>query len=512
MDRPKHKICALFALAVVLFLICGWSLPTGGAGAASGVSVQENITAAQDLTKQEGVRISVTDMQGNEKEDLKQNLIDRDRYSASKFSSGDRIVINIAEGKAAGLYLIWDKIPGEWYLHTADQMIPCGTEGYLHEYIVLPEQCGALSIVIPKTVSICELYLFSEGLLPDWVQVWQPPYEQADILLLPTHTDDEHLFFAGILPYYAGEVGARVQVVYMTHHFDTQERPHEQLDGLWTVGVRHYPVISEYADDAGSYGDRSMDPDQVLRNAFAIYDRETVTAFQVEMLRRFRPLVVIGHDVNGEYGHGAHRVNTITLQDALLCSGDPKKYPGSAERYGVWDVPKTYLHLWEENPIVMNWDVPLAHFGGLTAFEVSQRGYACHDSQQWTWFTKWIKGTDENPITKASQISTYSPCRYGLYRSLVGPDTGKQDFLENIKRYADPTPAPAETPALQSPGPSAPVSPSPSDRVVSTAVNGTPAASDSSASKISVSILLLIGAGVICIVLLSAIIVRNRRG
>ena len=40
------------------------------------------------------------------------------------------------------------------------------------------------------------------------------------------------------------------------------------------------------------------------------------------------------------------------------------------------------------------------------------------------------------PITKATQITTYSPCKFGLYRSLVGADVQKNDFLENITTYA----------------------------------------------------------------------------
>ena len=85
----------------------------------------------------------------------------------------------------------------------------------------------------------------------------------------------------------------------------------------------------------------------------------------------------------------------------------------------------------------MDWDVPLERLGGMTAFEVSQKlGYPCHKSQQWTWFTRWINGKN-SPITKASQIATYNPREYGLYRSLVGADVAKNDFLENIVTYAE---------------------------------------------------------------------------
>ncbi len=263
------------------------------------------------------------------------------------------------------------------------------------------------------------------------MQIWKPPCEKADLLLLPTHADDEQLFFAGVLPRYAGEEGAAVQVAYMTNHWDTVSRPHEQLDGLWTAGVRNYPVIGPFPDEPASLGSKSEAAEAVLQRALSVYDEEAVTEFQVELIRRFRPQVIVGHDFAGEYGHGAHMLNAYTLSRALELSGDASNYPESAEKYGVWVVPKTYMHLYEKNKIVMDWDVPLKRFGGLTAFEVSKLGYACHISQRETWFTGWLNRE------KAADIVAYSPCFYGLYESTVGMDTGKGDFFENIVTYAE---------------------------------------------------------------------------
>ena len=85
----------------------------------------------------------------------------------------------------------------------------------------------------------------------------------------------------------------------------------------------------------------------------------------------------------------------------------------------------------------MDYDVPLEAFGGKTAYEVSCDGFACHESQHWTWFYKWIYGSEENPITKASQIRSYSPCKYGLYYTKVGVDTIGGDFFENVDTYGE---------------------------------------------------------------------------
>jgi LmbE family N-acetylglucosaminyl deacetylase len=197
--------------------------------------------------------------------------------------------------------------------------------------------------------------------------------------------------------------------VYLTYH--RPERTHELLDGLWTVGVTAYPVIGPFAD--------SISTKDSLMAAEAAFGRESVVEFQVEMLRRFKPAVVVGQDLDGEYGHGAHMLNARTLAEALELSGDATNYPHSAALYGVWDVPKAYLHLYPENQIVMDWNLPLAHFNGKTAFEMAEAGFAMHKSQ-----------TGDFAV---QQSGTWQDCRkFGLYRTTVGPDIKKDDLFENI--------------------------------------------------------------------------------
>ena len=48
-------------------------------------------------------------------------------------------------------------------------------------------------------------------------------------------------------------------------------------------------------------------------------------------------------------------------------------------------------------------------------------------------------------IKKASEINKYSPCEFGLYKSLVGVDT-KADFVDNIILYKDQVAAETNTP------------------------------------------------------------------
>lgn len=346
-----------------------------------------------------------------------------------KFSAAARLTLT-SDRSISGLYIEWNKIPGKWN-GTADGVnFGGGENGFLHEYLRLPPS-DTVTVEVPSAGEITDIYAFGGEDTPDWVQKWEPPCPAADLLLFATHSDDDQLFFAGLLPYYAVEYKADCQVVYLTHHWNTATRQHEELNGLWTAGVRHYPVVSEFPDLAASRGDMNDTPEEALARGRRIYNEDEWVKFETEMLRRFRPQVVVGHDLGGEYRHGAHALGADALTRAVTLANDPSYDPDSAAKYGAWDVPKTYLHLYAQNPVVMNWDTAVDSLGGKTPFEVSKAAYACHVSQQWTWFTDWISKN------RAADIAKYSPCRYGLYRSTVGPDINKNDLLENITKYSE---------------------------------------------------------------------------
>ena len=353
------------------------------------------------------------------------------------------IVLDNPEGMAS-LYLLFDLEYGEYTIkdNNTGTVITAGTYDFLHEFIDLEAGFGycptSLTLDFANgAVTLSEIYVFSSGQTPDFVQKWEPPLDgKADMLVMPTHGDDDQIFFAGLFPYYAGELDCAVQVAYLTNHRSlTNERIHEMIDGLWATGVENYPVFA-YKWDFLTYG-------YVLKNAYQTYadygiSKEDLVGFAVEQFRRFKPQVVVGHDIMGEYGHPMHRIYSEMIMAAAEISADPESYPESAQEYGVWDVPKVYLHLLEDNAIEINYDTPLDHFDGLTAFEATQKyGFPCHVTQQYPihyWMTH-MGFKDES--TKASELTQYSPCKFGLYRSTIGEDVLKNDFLENIVTYEE---------------------------------------------------------------------------
>lgn len=337
--------------------------------------------------------------------------------------------INIANTEDIhGIYILYELASKEGTLKTSTKSISIGTKQFLHEYIDVKQLLGdvkKIAIEYKESVKIAEIYVLGEGELPSFVEVWQPPAKQADLLLFSTHADDEQLFFLGLLPTYVARK-KEVQVVYFTNHYDNPKRLHEQLHGLYTVGVRNYPIIGIVPD---AY---STTLEGAIKNLEKTdLKEEDALAFEVEMLRRFKPHVVVGHDEEGEYSHGQHILNTHILKQALDLANDETYHEKSLNAYGTWNTPKTYLHLYKENKIVMEYDTPLEYFEGKTAYQVSQEGYKKHLSQQYTWFTGWMNGKN-NEYTKATEIKKYSPLEFGLYRSLVGEDKEKNDMFENI--------------------------------------------------------------------------------
>lgn len=370
-------------------------------------------------------------------------LTDKDAKDYYTSGGNAAVALDNPEG-IASLYLMFDLEYGEYTIkdNNTGSTIHAGTYNYLHEFVDLKAGFGycptSVTLLFSNgAVRLSEIYVFSAGETPDFVQKWEPPLDgKADMLVMPTHGDDDHIFFAGLFPYYAGQLDYAVQVAYLTDHRSlTNERIHEMINGLWATGVENYPVFGFKWD--------FLTRGYVLKAAYETYadlgiSREDLVGFAVELFRRFQPQVVVGHDVMGEYGHPMHRIYSEMIMAATEISADPESYPDTAQKYGTWDVPKVYLHLLKDNPIVINYDIPLDHYDGLTAFEATRKyGFPCHVTQQYP-ISYWMNYMGfKGDSTKASELKYYSPCEFGMYRSLIGEDVAKNDFMENIISYAE---------------------------------------------------------------------------
>ncbi|MBP5669257.1 MAG: PIG-L family deacetylase [Lachnospiraceae bacterium] len=321
---------------------------------------------------------------------------------ANVSGKGSTITVTASDGSEIGaVYVKWNREVNSYVLKTDTEELSCGENGFLHEFIALDNPSKTLTFELPEKnpMGIYEIRLFTDNDVPEDVQIWEPVCERPDILLISSHADDEILFMGGIIPTYVPQ-GARVQVAYMTEFWSTTPvREHEKLDGLWTDGLRTYPIC-------GNFKDIYVD---TLADAEKKYSLEELTAFVKECIERFEPQVVVTHDFNGEYGHGFHQITAKAVAAAL--------------EEASFDVPKAYFHLYSENKIHMDLNVPIESMHGKTALDIAKEAYKQHKSQQWCWFY-------------VSDTYKYSVADFGLYRTSVGVDENNS-MLEHLTTRAE---------------------------------------------------------------------------
>ncbi|MFA5675627.1 MAG: PIG-L family deacetylase [Christensenellales bacterium] len=300
--------------------------------------------------------------------------------------------------------------------------------GILNQYIKL-RNTAKINICLPLGGSLSDIIMLSGGDENSDTQIWDEPYNKADVLVISAHPDDEYLYMGGTIPY-CTENGLQVTVAWMSHQ--KRLRQDEALAALWAMGVGHYPEFVGF-------------PDKLSRNykdGAKIWGGENaVLSAIVKLYRKYKPEVVVTHDLKGEYGHGAHMITAAMALKAAAAAADETQFTQSAREYGAWQIKKLYLHLYHENKIIMDWNRPLEAFGGKTALDMAKAGYSYHKSQHvWNFHV--------------SDTSRYSCAKFGLAFTAVGLDIEKNDFLENIpvnslSNYVQPKPEPTIESAIE---------------------------------------------------------------
>ncbi|MCR4622120.1 MAG: PIG-L family deacetylase [Clostridiales bacterium] len=263
-----------------------------------------------------------------------------------------------------------------------------------------------VELEVRKKGKINKITVFSDGTEIPGMQQWKNTPSKVDLLMIVAHQDDEELWFGGMLPYYGVVREKQVQVVYMTNC--GRRRIAESLNGLYVMGLRNVPEVAGF------------------RNAYLDYNAcvelwggsDNIVRALVRMIRRYKPEVLVTHDLNGEYGHPQHKVTARHMKNAVKAAKDPSRYPDSARKYGAWEVKKLYIHLSDTNPIHMDWNTRYESLGGKTPLQVATLGYKQHKSQQKAYSMQDGK--------------KYDNTKFGLVYTTVGKDVNKNDLFENI--------------------------------------------------------------------------------
>ena len=426
MEKKQRK-------AFVAALLAAAALTGGPAHAASPNSSTEDSSAAETSSTAKSEIVYAEEITGkmsyaiNRVEDAPYWRAILDGVNTTGTDIPASVVISAeSEVPIGGVYVEANDPVGTMHLSLDGETIDRTENTYLHFYVD-GFQSRALSICFDDTVSLADIHFYTVGEKPDYIQTWNPTLEQADVMLLPAHYDDELLYFGGIIPW-CMERGASVMVAFFCNHEYEVHRKHEMLDGLWEAGIRNYPILGEYHDSG------IIQPGEALwRLQFDGYEWEDLLERQVRLYRQYRPQIVLTHSEDGEYGHCQHVLYEQLAIEAAELSGDGKAFPELAKEFGTYQVPKIYVHdyISDHGQIVLDLDQPLETQNGMTSYEVTVSAFKKHRSQE-DYFMGWL----ELP-QKASEIVNYSPCRWGLYCTNVGDDTSTDTFFDHIVLLKD---------------------------------------------------------------------------
>ena len=395
----KRWMGRLAALALCLCLLPGLTGPARAAGSGE----------ASDITKRCTIKVS-------EKSGDKDRMFDTTVSTAWWAEHRDGYVgIKLPDDKGGWLRLEWFLDPTDFELIEYDGDMNVlrqrdQTVTFPSIYMLFDLMEGTKFVKLQmgeKDQKIVNLRVYGAGTPPKSLQQWLPPVEKADIMVVSAHQDDELLFMGGTIPYYATALKKPTVVMYMVNC--TRNRRKEALNALWVMGVKNYPEFINLSDDKCD----------TVNQAYAGWGGEDVTrGLVVQRIRRYKPEVIVTHDLNGEYGHAQHKATARIMMSAIEAAADPTQYPESAEVYGAWQVKKLYFHLYKENEIMMDWETKLDSLNGYSPLQVAQIGFKEHVSQ------------DKYYAVKSH--SKYDNAKFGLYFTTVGEDVVKKDFLENI--------------------------------------------------------------------------------
>lgn len=393
-------------LATVLtlgLLLCGITFPAAAEGYA------ENLQ-------------SVTVFDASTTEDMRYLTNGTSRSAFTTEKKGEAFIQLHCDEPIHALYIQWFGPQEPWTLQTLDndQWVDTGEyglDGFAQEVVHLD---GLTDLRIVRraekgkaSLSMLELTPYGQGTLPPEVHEWTT-IDRCDLMILSAHPDDEYIFLGGMIPTYAAREDVDVQVVYLT--YSRPLRMEELLNGLWTAGIRNYPIAENRKDFRAS----------TVRRFYEVWGQEELESYFIRLVRQYQPQVIVTHDINGEYGHGAHKTAAELGMYIYDNVGNPDVRPDCGP---AWQPAKLYLHLWEENQQSFDWNIPLDHFGGRTSLEVAKEAFDCHESQVGD-SIKDTKGRVFRFVVRNGGL--YDNAIFGLYGSTVGEDVIGGDLFENI--------------------------------------------------------------------------------
>ncbi len=362
---------------------------------------------------------AVTDAGGAKVESVLNNDLD-DGWSISH--DGDFINIDIPDNRQPeGLMLKWLKPPEDFVVKQYDAngeeletLESLNENGLWNTYVELDELAKRVTVSTSKNDAIiCELRVYQQGFVPVVVQKWEPLPDDMDLFLVTGHKDDETLYFSGTLPLCFSK-DQKAGVIVLTE-CGTRHGQEELFECMWLLGSKWQPIVMRKFDKR-----TSLDREEPLLELWGGY--ESVCEELTALVRQYKPEVMLTHDIDGEFGHAAHKLAFKLTYDSVIRAADAEMYEESYDEYGAWSVSKMYAHLYDKkNRLYLPFDTSLECYGGRSPMDMA---YAA--------FNKYQSELGNKYYSLDMDGKTYDKTCYGLYFSRVGADVLKNDFFENV--------------------------------------------------------------------------------
>lgn len=285
---------------------------------------------------------------------------------------------------------------------------------------------------------------------PDTITTWLPYPDKADVLLVHAHPDDESIFFGGTVAYYTRIMGAKLVSVSMVTDLFTHapggstprvpSRETELKNAVWNYGKRYLPIMMNLRDSYDIDTNDIWRPEYHLDKTWDAWDsspadlvvqdtnkngipdgREVGARLVAEVIRRYKPDLVLTHDYNGEYGHDAHRATALVTTDAIGLAADGSV---NIEDLPPWQVKKFYVHLYDQNKLFHHWHDRVK---GKRMIDYAWDGLNEHKSQG-PGDRVGVASVYEQPSKAYQEFHKYPSEHWGLHTTTVGDDARGTPF------------------------------------------------------------------------------------
>ncbi len=131
------------------------------------------IVKAEDITKETNVTVN-----GN----VLNKLVDSNYNTYININKNEVININNDNTLIDGIYIVYELKGYKGTIKYNDESKSIGDNFFVHEYIKLDKPTNNIEISYMEDAIISDIYILSKGDIPDYVEDWNTPCKEADLL------------------------------------------------------------------------------------------------------------------------------------------------------------------------------------------------------------------------------------------------------------------------------------------------------------------------------------------